>query len=75
MKRGEIYDARLEPVEGSEQGGTRPVIVVSRDVINFYSPVVLAVPCTTYRPQKTIYLSSARRPPIYRRGELRAISK
>jgi mRNA interferase MazF len=55
MKRGEIYDARLEPVEGSEQGGTRPVIVVSRDVINFYSPVVLAVPCTTYRPQKTIY--------------------
>ena len=30
MKRGEIYDARLEPVEGSEQGGTRPVIVVSR---------------------------------------------
>ena len=55
MKRGEIYDARLEPVEGSEQGGTRPVIVVSRDVINVYSPVVLAVPCTTYRPQKTIY--------------------
>jgi mRNA interferase MazF len=55
MKRGEIYDARFEPVEGSEQGGTRPVIVVSRDVINVYSPVVLAVPCTTYRPQKTIY--------------------
>jgi mRNA interferase MazF len=55
MKRGEIYDARLEPVEGSEQGGTRPVIVVSRDVINVYSPVVLAIPCTTYRPQKTIY--------------------
>jgi mRNA interferase MazF len=55
MKRGEIYDARFEPVEGSEQGGTRPVIVVSRDIINVYSPVVLAVPCTTYRPQKTIY--------------------
>jgi mRNA interferase MazF len=29
MKRGEVYDARLEPVEGSEQGGTRPVIIVS----------------------------------------------
>ena len=27
MKRGEIYDARLEPVEGSEQGGTRPVVI------------------------------------------------
>ncbi len=22
MKRGEVYDARLEPVEGSEPGGT-----------------------------------------------------
>jgi mRNA interferase MazF len=55
MKRGEIYDARLEPVEGSEQGGTRPVIIVSRDAINSYSPVVLAVPCTTYQPGKRIY--------------------
>ncbi len=55
MKRGEIYDAHLEPVEGSEQGGTRPVIIVSRDAINAYSPVVLAVPCTTYRSNKRIY--------------------
>ena len=55
MKRGEIYDARLEPVEGSEQGGTRPVIIVSRDVINAYSPVVLAIPCTTHQSGKKIY--------------------
>jgi mRNA interferase MazF len=55
MKRGEIYDARLEPVEGSEQGGTRPVIIVTRDAINAYSPVVLAVPCTTYQTGKRIY--------------------
>jgi mRNA interferase MazF len=55
MKRGEIYDARLEPVEGSEQGGTRPVVIVSRDAINAYSPVVLAVPCTTYQSGKKIY--------------------
>jgi mRNA interferase MazF len=55
MKRGEIYDARLEPVEGSEQGGTRPIIIVSRDAINSYSPVVLAIPCTTYQSEKRIY--------------------
>ncbi|QMS91281.1 type II toxin-antitoxin system PemK/MazF family toxin [Nostoc edaphicum CCNP1411] len=55
MRRGEVYDARLEPTEGSEQGGTRPVIIVSRDVINIASPVVLAVPCTTYRSSKRIY--------------------
>jgi len=55
MKRGEVYDARLEPVEGSEQGGTRPVVIVSRDAINAYSPVVLAVPCTTHQPEKRVY--------------------
>lgn len=57
MKRGEVYDARLEPVEGSEQGGTRSVIIVSRDAINAYSPVVLVVPCTTYQSGKKIYLT------------------
>ena len=49
MKRGEVYDVRLDPIEGSEQGGIRPVVIVSRDVINDRSSVVLAVPCTTYR--------------------------
>ncbi|BAZ81928.1 type II toxin-antitoxin system PemK/MazF family toxin [Sphaerospermopsis kisseleviana CS-549] len=55
MRRGEVYDARLEMTEGSEQGGTRPVIIVSRDVINLSSPVVLAVPCTTYQTGKRVY--------------------
>lgn len=55
MRRDEVYDARLEPTEGSEQGRTRPVIIVSRDVINASSPVVIVVPCTTYRASKRIY--------------------
>ena len=57
MRRGEVYDARLDPAEGSEQAGIRPVIIVSRDAINITSQVVLAVPCTTYRPRKRIYPS------------------
>jgi mRNA interferase MazF len=57
MKRGEVYDARLDPVEGSEQGGTRPVIIVSREVINASSPLVIIVPCTTYRDGRRIYPS------------------
>ena len=52
MNRGEVYDARLSPTEGSEQTGTRPVIVVSRDAINEASPVVLVVPCTTFPGQR-----------------------
>ncbi|MBW4621162.1 MAG: type II toxin-antitoxin system PemK/MazF family toxin [Cyanosarcina radialis HA8281-LM2] len=57
MKRGEVYNARLDPVEGSEQGGTRPVIIVSREAINASSPLVMAVPCTTYRVGRRIYPS------------------
>jgi mRNA interferase MazF len=46
MVRGDIYDARLSPVEGSEQAGTRPVVIVSRDAINHNSPVIVVVPLT-----------------------------
>lgn len=34
MKRGEVWWADLEPRSGSEQGGRRPVIVVSHDGFN-----------------------------------------
>ncbi len=57
MKRGDLFDARLDPTEGSEQAGFRPVVLVSRDAINTASPVVLVVPCTTYRPERRIYPS------------------
>lgn len=57
MKRGDVYDARLDPIEGSEQGGVRPVIIVSRDAINATSTLVIAVPCTTYRGQRELYPS------------------
>ena len=57
MKRGEVYEARLEPVEGSEQGGIRPVIIVSRDAINKSSPLVVIVPITTFKKSRRIYPS------------------
>ena len=57
MKRGEVYDARLDPVEGSEQSGTRPVVIVSRDSINEAGNVVIALPCTTYRSGRRVYQS------------------
>ena len=31
-KRGDIYLANLNPFKGCEQGGTRPVLVVSNDI-------------------------------------------
>lgn len=38
MKRYEIYWARLDPVEGSELGKTRPCVIVSLDSLNAISP-------------------------------------
>jgi mRNA interferase MazF len=57
LKRGDVFEARLDPVEGSEQAGVRPVIVVSRDALNEASPVVVVVPCTTWKPERRIYPS------------------
>jgi mRNA interferase MazF len=47
MIRGDVYLAFLDPSQGSEQAGTRPVIIVSRDAINLQSPVVVVVPLAT----------------------------
>ena len=47
MKRYEIYYARLEPVEGSEIGKTRPCVIVSLDALNAALPTVVFCPLTT----------------------------
>lgn len=41
VKRGNLYYADLSPVIGSEQGGTRPVVVIQNDVGNKYSPTII----------------------------------
>jgi mRNA interferase MazF len=55
--RGEVYLANLEPVERAEQGGTRPAVIVSRDAINKFSPVVVVCPITDAANKKKIYPS------------------
>lgn len=47
MRRGEIYLANLNPVIGSEQGGTRPVLVIQNDVGNRYSPTTIVAAITS----------------------------
>jgi len=47
VRRGQIYYADLSPVVGSEQGGTRPVLVIQNDVGNKYSPTVIACAVTS----------------------------
>jgi mRNA interferase MazF len=42
IRRGEIYFATLDPVQGHEQAGRRPVLVISRDSIN-QAPLTVTV--------------------------------
>jgi mRNA interferase MazF len=52
--RGDIYWADLNPVIGSEQGGLRPVLILSQNVFNERSGTVIAVALTS-QPQKAGY--------------------
>ncbi len=45
--RGEIWLAELNPVRGSEQAGTRPVMILQTNAINRFTTTVLAIPFTT----------------------------
>lgn len=47
VERGDVYIADLSPVVGSEQGGCRPVVIVSNDTCNQYSPNVVCVAITS----------------------------
>lgn len=49
--RGEVYWANLDPTKGHEQSGQRPVLVLSQDVFNERSGVVIAVALTS-QPQR-----------------------
>jgi mRNA interferase MazF len=64
--RGEIYWANLDPTQGNEQAGFRPVLVLSHDVFNERSGTIIAVALTSQAPKAgfplTLELSSTSLP-------------
>ena len=65
--RGDIHWADLNPVIGSEQGGFRPVLILSHNIFNDRSGTVIAVAITS-QPQRagyplTLEISDAKLPP------------
>lgn len=50
--RGELYYAVLGQGIGSEQSGTRPVVVLQNDVGNRYSPTTIVAPISGQRDTK-----------------------
>jgi mRNA interferase MazF len=47
VKRGEIWFADLNPARGSEQAGSRPVLILQNDAINRFTRTYLTIPLTT----------------------------
>ncbi len=46
MKRGDIYLVSLDPTEGREQRGSRPVVIVSPDEFNQATKLPVVLPIT-----------------------------
>ncbi len=54
-----VWLANLDPVVGSEQGRTRPILVVSVSSLNNILPVVNVIPITSRKPNRRIYPNEA----------------
>ena len=51
-RRGDVYLANLGPYIGSEQGGTRPVVVLQNNTGNYYCPTLIIAPITSKSGKK-----------------------
>lgn len=50
-----IFWADLEPTKGSEQAGTRPVLVISAEEVNQALPIVTILSLTSVKPGRKVY--------------------
>ncbi|MBI4614871.1 MAG: type II toxin-antitoxin system PemK/MazF family toxin [Planctomycetes bacterium] len=83
MERGSVYLVRLDPVEGSEQGNTRPCLVVSNDVNNRVAPTVTVLPISSRIPSTAypflVFLERGAggldRPSVAKANQIRTIDK
>ena len=43
IRRGEIWIAALDPTQGSEQAGVRPIIIFQNDTISRYTTIAILI--------------------------------
>jgi len=55
VNKWEIYFCTLDPTVGSEQRGTRPVLVISTNAVNHNLPVSTVLPLSSVKPSDKIY--------------------
>ncbi len=46
VKRGEVWLANLDPTQGSEQAGIRPIIIFQNDIVSQFSTTTITIPLT-----------------------------
>lgn len=52
LRRGEVVRVQLDPVEGSEQAGERPTLLIFPDLMNEHSPVILVAAITSRKTDR-----------------------
>ena len=55
VNKWEIYFANLDPTKGSEQRGTRPVLIISTDSVNHNLTISTVLPLSSVKPNDKIY--------------------
>ena len=55
VNKWEIYFCNLDPTEGSEQRGTRPVLIISTDSVNHNLTVSTVLPLSSVKENDRIY--------------------
>lgn len=78
MKRHEVWWVRLDPVEGSEIGKTRPAVIVSLDALNARLATITVCPLTSHlHPdwRARIQIVCAGRPAEIAVDQIRCVSK
>ena len=55
VNKWEIFFVNLNPIQGSEQKGLRPVLVISNEAVNKSLPVCTVIPFSSYKDNDKIY--------------------
>ena len=54
IERGEIWLANLDPTQGSEQAGTRPIIIFQDSTLSKFTTTIITIPLTTNLRRATL---------------------
>ena len=54
LHRGEVWLANIDPTQGSEQAGIRPVIIFQNDIVSKFSTTTITIPLTTNKRRASL---------------------